>query len=108
MVRRASRDDAIGKLAHGDALAPLATIAVNQWRALSELTLEPNGYYLPDWELAVNASARGRTGVSALCAYGDELALIGLMPVISLRQAYKLPLPALVSGHPYGTLCTPL
>jgi len=89
---------------------PLHAVPIGQWRTLSEMTLEPNGYYLPDWELAVNASARGRTGVSALCAYGDEPlpALIGLMPVISLRQACKLPLPALVSGHPYGTLCTPL
>jgi CelD/BcsL family acetyltransferase involved in cellulose biosynthesis len=25
-----------------------------------------------------------------------------------MRQAYRIPLPALVSGHPYGTLCTPL
>jgi CelD/BcsL family acetyltransferase involved in cellulose biosynthesis len=30
------------------------------------------------------------------------------MPVTPLWRAYKLPLPALVSGHPYGTLCTPL
>ena len=34
--------------------------------------------------------------------------LIGLMPVISLWRAYKIPLPALVSADPYGTLCTPL
>ena len=38
------------------------------WRALAERAVEPNGYYLPEWELAVNASARGRTGVSALSA----------------------------------------
>ncbi len=25
-----------------------------------------------------------------------------------MRRAYGIPLPALVSGHPYGTLCTPL
>ena len=37
----------------------------SQWRALAERAIEPNGYYLPDWELAVNASARGRTGVGA-------------------------------------------
>ena len=29
------------------------------------------------------------------------------MPVISMMRAYKIPLPALVSAHPYGTLCTP-
>jgi CelD/BcsL family acetyltransferase involved in cellulose biosynthesis len=33
--------------------------------------------------------------------------LIGLMPVIAMSRAYKVPLPALVSAHPYGTLCTP-
>ncbi|BAR53745.1 hypothetical protein NK6_560 [Bradyrhizobium diazoefficiens] len=30
------------------------------------------------------------------------------MPVISLWRAWKIPLPALVSAHPYGTLCSPL
>jgi len=34
--------------------------------------------------------------------------LIGLMPVVSLRRAWQIPLPALVSAHPYGTLCSPL
>jgi hypothetical protein len=33
--------------------------------------------------------------------------LIGLMPVVSLWRAWRIPLPALVSAHPYGTLCTP-
>ncbi len=70
------------------------------------LACEPNGYYLPGWELAVNAFAPGRTDASALAAWsGDRL--IGLMPVVSLWRAYKIPLPALVSAHPYGTLCTP-
>jgi CelD/BcsL family acetyltransferase involved in cellulose biosynthesis len=89
---------------------PLDAVPVGDWRTLAQRALEPNGYYLPGWELAVNASARGRTGVSALCAYDDAPApaLLGLMPVTSLWRTYKLPLPALVSGHPYGTLCTPL
>ena len=72
----------------GDALAPLTAVAAGQWRALAERAIEPNGYYLPDWELAVNASARGRTGVSALSAWSDASSaadgaarLIGLMPV---------------------------
>ena len=30
------------------------------------------------------------------------------MPVVSMWRAYKIPLPALVSADPYGTLCTPL
>jgi CelD/BcsL family acetyltransferase involved in cellulose biosynthesis len=34
--------------------------------------------------------------------------MIGLLPVIPIWRAYKIPLPALVSAHPYGTLCTPL
>jgi CelD/BcsL family acetyltransferase involved in cellulose biosynthesis len=34
--------------------------------------------------------------------------MIGLMPVVPMSRAYKIPLPALVSAHPYGTLCTPL
>jgi CelD/BcsL family acetyltransferase involved in cellulose biosynthesis len=99
----------------GAAFAPLAAVAASQWRALSERVNEPNGYYLPDWELAVNASARGRTGVSALTAWSEASAtrdgaprLTGLLPVISMWRAYKIPLPALVSADPYGTLCTPL
>jgi CelD/BcsL family acetyltransferase involved in cellulose biosynthesis len=99
----------------GDALAPLAAVAAGQWRALADRAVEPNGYYLPDWELAVNASARGRTGVSALTAWSESslphdgaARLIGLMPMISFWRAFKIPLPALVSADPYGTLCTPL
>ena len=120
VVGRASVKDLIVKRPQGaaspdgDALAPLTAIAAGQWRALAERAIEPNGYHLPDWELAVNASARGRTGVSALGAWSDaSLALdgttnlIGLVPVISLWRAYRIPLPALVSADPYGTLCTP-
>jgi CelD/BcsL family acetyltransferase involved in cellulose biosynthesis len=120
--RRASKRDAIGKRPpaataspDGDALTPLAAVAVDPWRTLAERTIEPNGYYLPGWELAVNASARSRTGVSALSAWRDgspaqdgPTRLIGLVPVMSLWRATKIPLPALVSAEPYGTLCTPL
>jgi CelD/BcsL family acetyltransferase involved in cellulose biosynthesis len=121
VVHRAAVNDVIGKRApapaslHGKACAPLTTVAASQWRALAERAVEPNGYYLADWELAVNASARGRTGVSALSAWSDGLCapdnaarLIGLLPVVSMWRAYKIPLPALVSADPYGTLCTPL
>lgn len=89
-------------------LTPLAEISALAWRALAERAIEPNGYYLPDWELAVNATAHGRTGVSALSVWGDSSKLIGLVPVISMWRAYKMPLPVLVSADPYGTLCTPL
>ena len=89
-----------------DALLPLTAIATSQWRALSERAIEPNGYYLPEWEISVNAFVRGRTDASALAAWSDAR-LVGLLPVVSMARAYKIPLPALVSAHPYGTLCTP-
>ncbi len=97
----------------GGAFAPLTAVAAGQWRALAERAVEPNGYYLPGWELAVNAFASGRTGVSALSASSDAAQdgaarLIGLMPVIPMTRAYRIPLPALASAEPYGTLCTPL
>src|ERR1700721_1630833 len=69
VVRRASPKEAVGKRAQP--LAPLTAVAASQWRALADRAIEPNGYYLPDWELAVNASARGRIGVSALSAWSD-------------------------------------
>lgn len=91
------------------ALAPLTAIELGQWRALAQRAVEPNGYYLPAWELAVSATAHGRTSASALSVgSGSSTRLIGLMPVVSLWQAWKIPLPALVSAHPYGTLCSPL
>jgi CelD/BcsL family acetyltransferase involved in cellulose biosynthesis len=113
MVRRASTGDATVARGRTDAVhvkgtkLALTTIDIPDWRALANRAIEPNGYYLPDWELAVNATAPGRTDVSALCAWsGDRL--VGLMPVVPLSRAVKIPLPALASAHPYGTLCTPL
>jgi CelD/BcsL family acetyltransferase involved in cellulose biosynthesis len=98
----------------GAGFAPLTAVAASQWRALAERAVEPNAYYLPDWELAVNASARGRTGVSALAAWSDvspapdgTANLLGLLPAISMWRAYKILLPALVSADPYGSLGTP-
>jgi Acetyltransferase (GNAT) domain len=121
---RPSRDDGADKRAHAASISkpdlqragftPLTAIPVEEWRALAERAIEPNGYYLPAWELAVNASARGRTGVLALSAWreassaGEAADLIGLLPVVSLWRACKIPLPALASASPYGTLCTPL
>lgn len=94
------------------AVAPLATIPFDLWRRLSDNAVEPNGYYLPEWEMSVNAFAQGRTGVSALTAEIPEVdgspRLIGLVPAISAWRAYKLPIPALVTADPYGTLGTPI
>jgi len=107
LVHRASRRDAAAPRAPSAPLVPLATVGVDAWRMLAGRAVEPNGYYLPDWELAVDATARGRTGASALCAW-REGRLAGLLPVVSMWRAYRLPLPVLVSADPYGTLCTPL
>jgi CelD/BcsL family acetyltransferase involved in cellulose biosynthesis len=108
-VRRASSKDANAHAPDAvGALTPLAGVSATQWRALSTCAAEPNGYYLPEWELAVNASAQGRGDTDALGAWRDASSLIGLVPVISMWRAYKIPLPALVSADPYGTLCTPL
>ncbi|MBR1211556.1 GNAT family N-acetyltransferase [Bradyrhizobium sp. JYMT SZCCT0180] len=111
LVRRASPGDAArtrAPVTPAGALTPLTDIPAAQWRALSERVAEPNGYYLPEWELAVNASARGRVGASALSAWSDAGELTGLMPVISMWRAYRIPLPVWVSADPYGSLSTPL
>lgn len=112
VVRRASIEDATRAPAPtvnaSGGLTPLANVSAVPWRALAERAAEPNGYYLPDWELAVNASARDRVGASALSAWSEASGLVGLVPVVSMWRAYKVPLPVLVSADPYGTLCTPL
>ena len=118
-VRRASVDDAARNRAHpipasaeAVGIRSLTAIPLDAWRALADCAIEPNGYYLPAWESAVNSFARGRTRVDALSAWGSEASdparLIGLLPVVSLWRACGIPLPALVSASPYGTLCTPL
>jgi len=93
-------------------LMPLASVPCVDWNCLAARAVEPNGYYLADWERAVDAFAPGRTGASALTAWSAPAAdtdrtpaLNGLVPVVSFRQAYGLPL---VSADPYGTLGTPL
>ncbi|WP_349631114.1 GNAT family N-acetyltransferase [Bradyrhizobium jicamae] len=103
LVRRASNDATDAR-----ALPRLADIPLNPWRALADRAIEANGYYQAEWELAVNAFACGRTNVSALTAIDNAGKLIGLLPVIPLRRATMIPLPALVGAEPYGTLCTPL
>src|SRR3954470_10120228 len=60
--------------------------------------------------MAVNASAREPIGAPALFGWNNTAPghLRGLLPLIRMWRAYKIPLPALVSADPYGTLCTPL
>lgn len=91
----------------------LTSVELKGWHALAQRAIEPNGFFVPDWALAVDASARGRRGLSALTAWRDAAEpapaqLIGLLPVMPLWRACKIPLPALVSADGYGTLCTPL
>lgn len=92
------------------ALAALSDVPLDAWRDLTERSAEPNGYFLADWERAVDAHAPGRSGVSALAAWSDAGAarMIGFLPVVSLRRAHRLPLPVLVNADAYGTLSTPL
>lgn len=80
------------------------------WRDLAARAVEPNGYYLPGWQFAVDASARDRSNVDVLTAAlpASPAHPVAVLPVISLWRAYRIPLPALVSADPYGTLGTPL
>lgn len=90
-------------------LAQLSDIPLSQWHALADRAAEPNGYYLPEWTLAVNAFSRGRTSLDALAAHDDSgKNLIGLMPAVSAWRTYKLPLPALVTADVWPALGTPL
>jgi CelD/BcsL family acetyltransferase involved in cellulose biosynthesis len=89
-------------------LARLRDVARAAWADLAREAIEPNGYYLPGWALAVDATARGRSNVDALCGFDSSRKLIALLPVISAWRAYRLPLPALVAAEAYGTLRTPL
>ncbi|MBY0382440.1 MAG: GNAT family N-acetyltransferase [Xanthobacteraceae bacterium] len=85
----------------------LSSINVGLWRDLTDRAVEPNGYYLPEWALAVDALSRNHMNNAALAAYSDNSRLIGLMPAIPAWRAYKLPLPALVSADvwpPLGTI----
>ena len=103
-----TRIDAPSKGRERSALVGLRNVPMGDWLALCERAIEPNGYYLPDWERAVDASARGRTNVSAVCGRNEARALVALLPVVSAWRAFKLPLPVLVSADPYGDLGTPL
>src|SRR5689334_3856946 len=80
----------VAPLAREPALIPLTAVDVGDWRALSQRAIESNGYYLPDWQLAVNATAPGRMDASALSTWKGAR-LIGLMPVVPLSRAMQIP-----------------
>ncbi|MDQ8731824.1 GNAT family N-acetyltransferase [Bradyrhizobium sp. LHD-71] len=99
---------------HGGAAAALGAypalrdLPAGDWLALAAHAVEPNGYFLPDWQSAVDVSARGRRHVFALAARNEARDLTALLPVVSAWRAFKIPLPVLVSADPYGDLGTPL
>ncbi len=91
------------------AMPLLRDIPPASWQSLAAHAAEPNGYYLPDWALAVDLFSRGRTGNGALAAWNESSdTLIGLIPVVSAWRAYKLPLPALATADVYPPLGTAL
>lgn len=90
-------------------LAPLQTVETAAWAALAASAVEPNGYYLPEWERAVNALAEGRGDALAIAGRSASTGrLIALLPAVPAWSAFRMPLPALVSADPYGVLGTPL
>jgi len=81
-------DDARAHAGSAARLPALDAVALERWRALGGCAVEPNGYFLAEWELAVHAFSPGRTGARALAAEGDAGAgLIGLLPVVSAWRA---------------------
>src|SRR5438045_3473050 len=90
-----------------EAATRLRDVAPSAWDDLAAHAVEPNGYYLSPWALAVDAGARGRSHVGALCGF-VSIRLVALLPVVSAWRAFRLPLPIVVSAESYGTLHTPL
>ena len=94
---------------------PLGGIDPDAWRNLTDRALEPNGYHLPEWDLALHAAAPERNALAALAAWGRSSAggnplpqLNGVVPIVSFREAYRVPLPILVNADPFTSLGTPL
>ena len=104
LVHGASKRDAAAARA---APLPLTAVSVDAWRKLADRAIEPNGYGLADWQTAADAAACNGSHVFALCA-GHDGQLTGVLPVIPMWHAYRIPLPALVSADPFDSLCTPL
>lgn len=105
-VLRARHTEAAATTRAHRTIGAVRDVPIDDWLMLSASATEPNGYYLPEWEIAVDASARSRGDAAALCAR-NEAGLIALLPVVSAWRAFKLPLPVLVSADAYGDLGTP-
>ena len=56
---------------HHTVVAPLSAVASADWQALADRAAEPNGYFLPGWMTAVDASARDRSDVAVLRAWQE-------------------------------------
>ena len=90
-------------------LTDLIAVPAGPWKALHARAIEPNGYYDPDWAVAVARHARGHGGAQALLAWdpSNQNRLTGLLPVRWSRQAMTLPLPMLVAWSGYAPLTVP-
>ncbi len=88
----------------------LASIARAPWEALCVTAIEPNVFFDPGFAIAATSLALGGKGADALVAFdgANRQRIMGLLPVVSAWQAYKLPVPALVALQPYSPLSTPL
>lgn len=89
-------------------IGPLGEVDRSAWQDLAERAVEANGYYLPDWERAVDMFASGRGGARAIAVTDTSGRLTGLLPVVPAWGALRIPVAALVSADPYGVLGTPL
>ena len=91
-------------------LIDLAEVPTGAWRDLFERAAEPNAFYHPLWARAAAQHSKEAGSARALLAFDrfDRSRLIGLMLVVPAWWALGLPLPMLVSWHPYSRLTTPL
>ncbi len=89
------------------AVLRLDTIDKAGWEKLTRRPLDPNGFFDPAFTLGALQCAGG-SGSMALAAMTPAGDLAGLLPVASVWQAYRVPVPAYVALQPYTTLGTPL
>ncbi len=88
----------------------IATVPRSAWETLCANAIEPNVFFDPGFATPAATLAMGGKGADALVAYDNinPARMLGLIPVVSAWQAYKLPIPALVALQPYSPLATPL